>query len=62
MSRIKVDKHDNLYIDTRTQIYWWIEQIDNVHYRKSTGEKTIGKALTKIKWFRSNLKGINTKT
>lgn len=62
MARVRVVKkehadgskefHENLRIDTRTQIYWWDEMIQGRHYRKSTGEKTIKKAQTQIQKFR----------
>jgi hypothetical protein len=64
MSRVRVPKkkhsdgsceyYENLRIDTRTNYYWWDEMIDGRHYRKSTGEKTVKKALSKIKYFRKN--------
>ena len=62
MSRVRVTKrifdngeeefYPNLRIDTRTDIYWWDEMIDGHHHRKSTGEKSIKKALARIKRFR----------
>lgn len=62
MSRVRVIKklfdngekeyYPNLRIDTRTNIYWWDEMIDGVHHRKSTGEKGLKSALTRIKKFR----------
>lgn len=47
-----VEYYPNLRVDTDTGMYWWYEMIDGTHYRKSTGEKSIKKAYSKIKIMR----------
>lgn len=56
MSRWEATKHQYLFKDTRTGIFYWRQRIKGRMHEVSTGEKTVGKAKTKLEEIKENPK------